>query len=304
MKQISLIIISIFALSSLHAEQVNSADAPEGKVHIYKQEGDTAREMEIFFPKDHDPATKAVPGIIMFHGGGWGGGHRKQFRYLCHYFSTRGLVAATVTYKLAPKARTEKTKGTASRKRVCITDAKSAIRWYKQNAKELGIDPRKIVAGGGSAGGHISLLATTNPGLNDPRDSKKYDTTVAAYLLFNPALSAADAKDSEVDFLQHLKDDLPPAIVFFGSEDTWLKKGWKAASAKISSLNIADSVEVRIADGQRHAFFNRQPWTDVTLIEADRFLKALGYLEGDPTLTMPKTGEKLKDANKTVDSTR
>ena len=56
MKQLSLIIISILALSSLDAEQVNSADAPEGKVHIYKQEDDTAREMEIFFPKDHDPA--------------------------------------------------------------------------------------------------------------------------------------------------------------------------------------------------------------------------------------------------------
>ena len=43
-------------------------------MHIYKKEDDNAREMEIFFPKDHDPATKAVPGIIMFHGGGWGGG--------------------------------------------------------------------------------------------------------------------------------------------------------------------------------------------------------------------------------------
>ena len=299
-----LFLLILLALSCLDAEQANSADAPEGKVHIYKHEGDTAREMEIFFPKDHDPATKAVPGIIMFHGGGWGGGHRKQFRYLCHYFSTRGLVAATVTYKLAPKARTEEAKSTESRKRVCITDAKSAIRWYKQNAEELGIDPWKIVAGGGSAGGHISLLATTNPGLSDPRDPKKYDTTVTAYLLFNPALSTADAKDSEVDFLQHLKDDLPPAIVFFGSEDRWLKNGWKAASAKISSLNIADSVDIRIADGQGHGFFNKQPWTDITLIEADRFLKALGYLEGDPTLAMPKTGEKLKDANKTVDSTR
>ena len=304
MKHCTLFIL--LSLSYLDAKQIAKVarDAPVGKVHIYKQEGDTAREIEIFFPKDHDPATKAVPGIIMFHGGGWGGGHRKQFRYLCHYFSTRGLVAATVTYKLAPKARTEEAKSTESRKRVCITDAKSAIRWYKQNAEELGIDPRKIVAGGGSAGGHISLLATTNPGLNDPGDPKKYDTTVAAYLLFNPALGAGDAKDPQVDFLQHLKDDLPPAIVFFGSEDTWLKKGWKAASAKISSLNIADSVDVRIADGQRHGFFNRQPWTDVTLIEADRFLKALGYLEGDPTLIMPKTGEKLEDANKTVSSTR
>lgn len=285
----------LLPFSCLDAKKVNSADAPVGKVHIYKNKGDTAREIEIFFPKDHAPATKAVPGIIMFHGGGWGGGHRKQFRYLCHYFSTRGLVAATVTYKLAAKAGVKNNvKGTESRKRVCITDAKSAIRWYKENAKKLGIDPLKIIAGGGSAGGHISLLATTNPGLNDPSDTKKYDATVAAYLLFNPALSASDAKDPQVDFLQHLKDDLPPAMVFFGSEDTWLKKGWKAASTKMTSLKISDSVEVRIANGQGHGFFNRQPWTDVTLIEADRFLTALGYLEGEPTLIMPKTGEKLQ----------
>ena len=63
MKHCTLFIL--LALLSLDAEQVNSADAPEGKVHIYKQESDTAREMEIFFPKDHDPATKAVPGIII-----------------------------------------------------------------------------------------------------------------------------------------------------------------------------------------------------------------------------------------------
>ena len=289
-----LIFLILLPLSCLDAKQGNSADVPVGKVQIYKNEGDAAREIEIFFPKDHDPAQKAVPGIIMFHGGGWGGGHRKQFRYLCHYFSTRGLVTATVTYKLASKAGPKNAKGAESRKRVCITDAKSAIRWYKQNAKRLGIDPLKIIAGGGSAGGHISLLATTNPGLNHPSDTRKYDTTVAAYLLFNPALSASDAKDPQVDFLQHLKDDLPPAIVFFGSEDTWLKKGWKTASAKMSSLKISDSVDVRIANGQGHGFFNRKPWSDVTLIEADRFLKALGYLEGNPTLIMPKTGEKLE----------
>jgi acetyl esterase/lipase len=287
-----LILLILLALSSLDAEQVNSAGAPEGKVHIYKQEGDTAREMEIFFPKDHDPATKAVPGIIMFHGGGWGGGHRKQFRYLCHYFSTRGLVAATVTYKLAPKARIEEAKSPESRKRVCITDAKSAIRWYKQNAEELGIDPRKIVAGGGSAGGHISLLATTTPGLNDPNDPKAYDTSVAAYLLFNPALSAGDSKDPEVDFLQQLKADFPPSIAFFGSEDNWMKKGWDPAYDKMKSLGVK-SADFRIAEGMGHGFFNRQPWADVTLIAADKFLKELGFIEGEPTLAAPKTGEKL-----------
>ena len=85
--------------------------------------------------------------------------------------------------------------------------------------------PNRIVAGGGSAGGHISLLGTTNPALNDPNDPRGIDTSAAAYVLFNPALSKSDAKDPDVDFLQHLKADFGPAIVFFGSEDPWLKKG-------------------------------------------------------------------------------
>ena len=292
MKKLPSTIIFLLTLSSLDAEQVNGTDAPEGKVHVYKQVDGTNREIEIFFPKNHAPATKTVPGIIMFHGGGWGGGHRKQFRYLCHYFSTRGLVAATVTYQLATKAGANKAKGTKSRKRVCITDAKSAIRWYKQNADKLGIDPKRIIAGGGSAGGHISLLATTNPGLNDPDDPKGYGTSVASYLLFNPALSAGDAKDPEVDFLQHLKADFPPAIVFFGSEDNWMKKGWVPASEKMNLLGIK-STDLRIAEGMGHGFFNRQPWADITLIAADKFLHDLGFLKGDPTLAQPKTGEKL-----------
>ncbi len=281
------------AMSSLLvAEETKSLDNPKGKVFVYKGEGKTAREIEIFFPEGHDPATKAVPAIIMFHGGAWHGGVRGQFSNLCHYFSTRGLVAATVTYKLAKKGGA---KGPESKKRVCITDAKSAIRWYKQNAKILGIDPAKIIGGGGSAGGHICMLATTNPGLDDPKDSKEFDTSVAAYLLFNPALSASDSKDSEVDVVYHLKEDFSPAIVFFGDQDKWFKKGWKAATKKIASLELNDSVKVRIADGQGHSFFNKEPWAGVTYIESDKFLKSLGYIEGEPTLKNPVTGEKLRD---------
>ncbi|MHC4997073.1 MAG: alpha/beta hydrolase family protein, partial [Planctomycetota bacterium] len=118
------------------------------------------------------------------------------------------------------------------------------------------------------------------------------DTSVAAYVLFNPALSKADANDPEVDFLHHLKADFGPAIVFFGSEDKWLKNGWVPATEKMKTLGIT-SVELQIAEGQTHAFFNKQPWKNVTLIAADRFLSKLGYLEGAPTLSMPKSGEKL-----------
>jgi len=197
-------------------------------------------------------------------------------------------VAATVSYRLATKTYD----GDGSRKRVCVTDAKSAIRWYKQHAKELGIDSRRIIAGGGSAGGHISLLATTNHQLNDPHDDRSYDTSVAAYLLFNPALGMADAKDSEVDFLQHIRPDFPPAVVFFGSKDEKWLKGWNAAYEKMQSLNI-HSVEFWIAEGQQHSFFNKQPWQDITIRASDEFLKTHGLIDGKPTLRLPKTRERL-----------
>jgi acetyl esterase/lipase len=248
--------------------------------------------MEIYFPKGHDASKKTVPGIILFHGGGWGGGSRKAFSYQCNYFASRGMVAATVTYRLRTKADRATMKDGQSSKRVCIPDVKSAIRWFKQHASELGVDPNRIVAGGGSAGGHISLLGTTNPGLNDPNDSKEVDASVAAYVLFNPALSKSDAQDPDVDFLRHLKADFGPAIVFFGSEDKWMKNGWTPAAAKMKSLGIT-SVDLRIAEGETHAFFNKQPWKDITLIAADEFLTELGYLKGKPTLSLPKSGETL-----------
>ena len=106
--------------------------------------------------------------------------------------------------------------------------------------------------------------------------------------MFNPALTAFDANDPEIDFLQHLDADFPPAIAFFGSNDSWLK-GWNAALEKLKSLEN-HSVETQIAEGQKHAFFNSQPWADATLIAADKFLNKLGFIEGEPTL---KTDAKL-----------
>ena len=272
---------------------IRQADVPKGKVYVYKQVDGVNREMEVYFPKGHDASKKTVPGIILFHGGGWGGGSRVAFSYQCNYFASRGMVAATVTYRLRTKEDQAALTEGQSTKRVCIPDVKSAIRWFKQHARELGVDPNRIVAGGGSAGGHISLLGTTNPGLNDPNDPQGIDTSVAAYVLFNPALSKSDAKDPDVDFLRHLKADFGPAIVFFGSEDKWLKNGWTPAAAKMKSLGIT-SVDLRIAEGETHAFFNKQPWKDITLIAADQFLNKLGYLKGKPTLSLPKSGETLE----------
>ncbi len=287
----------LFAISGLALAAEPSATArdadPIGKVVVYKTSGGKERKMEIFFPPNHDPTKAKVPGLILFHGGGWTGGTLAQFRVACDYFASRGLVCATAEYQMLSKAATKLPAG-ESKKRVCVTDAKSAIRWFKHHAGELGVDPARIITGGGSAGGHISALATMNLGLNDPLDPKDIDTSVVAYLWFNPAFAPTDRNDPEIDILSHMKADLPPAIVFFGDKDTW-KPGWDAAHAKWKELGV-EGIDLRIAPGQPHSFFNKEPWRTVTLIAADEFLVKHGLLAGKPTLTLPTTGKELVPA--------
>jgi len=283
---------AVVAAQPQQRQKSDSQDAP-GKEMVYKQSGGAGRVMEIYFPPNHDPKKDKVPGLILFHGGGWSGGTLSQFRYACAYFAKRGLVTATVQYRMLTKEESSKLPKGETRKRVCITDAKSAIRWFKQQADTLGIDATQIITGGGSAGGHISTLATLNPGLNDPADPKDVDTSVVAYLLFNPAFQTNDDQDKEVDVLRFLKKEMAPAIVFFGTNDSSWKPGWDTAYAKLKKLGNTTTLE-RLAENQAHGFFNKDPWRTVTLLEADRFLVKQGLLKGEPTLTPPTTGETLK----------
>ncbi|MBM4155780.1 MAG: alpha/beta hydrolase [Lentisphaerae bacterium] len=275
-------------------EPGGEAPAPKvepGKVFVYKQSAGKAQELEVYFPKDWSPSNK-VPGLILFHGGGWTGGTLDQFRYACRYFATRGLVAATANYRMLAKAEQKGLPAGESYKRVCVTDTKTAIRWFKQHAGELGIDPKRVITGGGSAGGHVSVLATTTPGLDDPSDLPGFDTSVVAYVLFNPAFHESDAGDPPIDVLRHLRADLPPAIMFFGTEDDW-KKGADAAFAKLKELGNK-TTEMWLAKGEKHGFFNKPPWQDVTIAAADRFLAGLGLLKGECTLPAPAGGEALE----------
>jgi len=288
------LLASILAISISLVETVRSEEAPPGEVRIYKHSAGKPRKLELYFPPKHDPDNAKVPGLILFHGGGWSGGNLSQFRRACAYFASRGLVCATAEYRMLTKEETQALPAGETKKRACVTDAKSAIRWFKQHAGELGIDPARIITGGGSAGGHISALATLNPGLNDPADPGDIDTSVVAYLWFNPAFSPDDSKDPEVDVLRFVKRDLQPAIAFFGTEDPW-KKGWDTALAKWREAGCS-SIDLRLAEGEQHGFFNKDPWQSVTLIAADRFLAGLGLIKGEPTLPVPQgAGTLVKD---------
>ncbi len=283
-------ITSFFTLLLCSLSQAEGSPTPTGKVFTYKETNGVKRELEVFFPDGHDPSKQAVPAIVFFHGGAWVKGGRGSFSHQCAYFAKRGIVAATVTYRLVSAKDRKAIKDKTSFKRLCIPDAKSAIRWMKEQSGKIGVDPTKIILSGGSAGGHICLIASHNEGLNDPNDNLKFDTSAFAYILFNPALTK-NANDKEVHFIQHLNSNTAPAIAFFGDKDKWLN-GWNPAYKKWKSLS-PKTIEVHMAIGEDHAFFNQKAWRNLTLLAADQFLQKHGILKGKPLLSSPIDGKKL-----------
>lgn len=269
------------------AEPVTAGDG-EMKVFHYRDASgnDAARcEIEVHFPKGHD-ASKPVPAVILFHGGAWRRGDREDMRPICEYLAGRGIVAASANYQF------QRDKKDVKQKRNCITSAKSAIRWYKQHAAELGVDPSRIVTGGSSAGGHICLLATLNPGLNHPDDPADIDTSVAAYLLFCPAVKTKIHEgDPEVHFEKHLGNGMAPALVFLGENDSW--NGHWSRSHEVAKQAGIKAAEQWVGPGQPHGFTKEEPWRTLAFIKIDEFLVSQGLLTGACTLEAPATGEQL-----------
>lgn len=288
-----------FLVKSAHAQDDPTEGVPvaeritanPGKKFIYKTVNNQEQAMEIFFPEDWQPSQKRVA-MLLFHGGSWKNGNLNQFRYDGEYFAKRGLVVATANYRMLNAAEEEALPPGESRKRICITDARSAIRWMKQHADELGIDPNRIITGGGSAGGHLAVMASLVEGLDDPSDPKEFDTKVVAHLLYNPAFAEAGKdRDDLVDVFSQFKKGMTPAIYFFGEQDNW-KKASDILVPKV--VANGDEASLWVASGVGHSFFMKMPWKNACLIEVDKFLVVQGFLNGisplvqDPKATLVK----------------
>lgn len=248
------------------------------------------REMKLFIIKP--PAWKATdrrPAIVFFHGGGWVGGGANSFVMQSEHLAARGMVCVEVDYRLLSEAKPEEPP------LVCVQDAKSAMRWVRSHAAELGIDPRRIAAGGGSAGGHLAAFTGMVEGLDDPQDDKSVSPKADALVLFNPVYdngptgwAPARVGDRYQEFspAHNITADDPPTVVFFGTKDQLVPV--KTAEKFMADMKAAGvRCETHYYAGQEHAFFNREPWKTRTLIAADKFLASLGWLKGPPTITPP-----------------
>ena len=172
------------------------------------------------------PRTEGLlPGVLLVHGGGWAGGNRSHTELIAEKLARRGFVVVNATYRLAPAARFP----------APLHDLQQALRWMRDHAAELRLDPARIGAWGYSAGAHlVSLLGLLGPAdaLYDaqvrvraivaggvPSDLRKYrgGTLVPAFLgerwsPDSPVFRAASP-------VTYVRPDCPPVFLYHGGAD-------------------------------------------------------------------------------------
>jgi len=259
---------------------------PDVKTFTYKTVGDRELKIYIHYPPGWK-ASDSRPGIIFFFGGGWIGGRIEQFLPQAEYLAGRGMVAARADYRVKSRDGITPDK--------CVEDARSAVRWMRKNAAKLGMDSKKLIASGGSAGGHLAACTMIPKNVEADGDDLSISTIPQAMVLFNPVLSLETEQllkrlngdkqlARKISPTRHLDKNSPPAIILFGTNDRLKIHGdeyWKKARA------IGARADEFLAEGQGHGFFNRSPWTERTLVTVDKFLVSLGYLNGEPTIEAP-----------------
>ncbi len=253
----------------------------------YKSLPDGDLFLEVHTPENID-TSKLHSGMVFFFGGGWNGGSRDQFAEHAKYFSQRGMVCFLADY------RTKKSHGTSPFQ--SVEDAKSAMRYIRENASAFHLDPDKIIASGGSAGGHLAAATAMVEDYNDETDNLTISCKPNALILFNPVIDNGPggygykrigSAYKAFSPLHNIKKGAPPTIIFLGSNDKLIPVT-TVEYYKVVMDKVGSRCEVNIYDGKGHGFFNYKIFDmyEKTVSAADHFLVSLELLDVEPKVTI------------------
>lgn len=253
------------------------------EVILYKEVDTTQLFLEVIYPEEMDQ-TKEYPAMVFFFGGGWVGGERSHFEHQADYFAKRGLVCFLVDYRTRNKHQTSPFES--------LKDAKSAIRYIRKNAAKFHVSPSKIIASGGSAGGHLAAATALSSEFNEATDPLDISPVPNALVLFNPVIDNGPGGygyerigETYPSFspLHNIRAGAPPTLLMLGTQDR-LVPVTTAQYYQLVMEKIGSRCELKLYENQPHGFFNYPnfEYYQKTLLAADEFLQSLGYLGDQP----------------------
>ncbi|MDO9378703.1 MAG: alpha/beta hydrolase [Nocardioidaceae bacterium] len=141
----------------------------------------TVVRLRVYRPRSR--SSRALPLVVLFHGGGWVQGDPEQDEWLASRVATRTqAVVVSVAYRLAPEHPFP----------AGLDDCWAATCWVHANAAELGGDPDRLAVMGDSAGGNLAaVVAQLARDAGGPR--------LRAQVLIYPGTEMIDVYDSEVE---------------------------------------------------------------------------------------------------------
>ena len=259
---------------------------------------DRKEKLDLYQPASRDPKTLS-PAAVIIHGGGWVGGDKAANREFITgtTLAKAGYVCVSIEYW----------KGSKDRWPTNLQDCKNAVRWLRVNAGRLHIDPERIGVIGGSAGGHLALMAayTAGPTELDPKplypgisdrvsacvnmygianlatrqgtdkngtpDGKVSDSTQ----LFPETLTAAPEKWKQASPVSYVQRDCPPTLILHGTHDTTVDRDQSKELEK--ALKSAGAIsQLIMVEGANHAWplkTGKFDYTDEVVAFFDKHVK-------------------------------
>ncbi|MCG9792280.1 alpha/beta hydrolase [Flavobacterium algicola] len=253
MKSISLMITTAVLLFSIIS--VAQTKYEPDSVFVYKNTTQGELKMNVFKPQVSG-CNKELPVIVFFFGGGWTGGSANQFYQQARFFADKGMIAISAEYRISGKHKTSPFES--------VTDGKSAIRYVREHAAELGIDPEQVIASGGSAGGHVAVCTGVIEGFDEINENLKISSVPNAMILFNPVVDTTDKgygakkvvdRETEISPVHHIEKGIPPTLIFHGTADKTVPFENAERFTKLMQ-QAGNKCELISYEGQDHGFFN------------------------------------------------
>ncbi len=279
-------------LESLRTE-IHPKDPPEvSKRVLFRHKvvlgkaGERDLQGDVFTPKRIPKEPR--PAIVFLHGGSWKFGSPSQFHYHAAYLADKyDFFAVSVDYRLSGEAKFP----------AALQDAKCAIRWIRSQAKNLNIDPERIVICGGSAGGHLSSMVATTAGIKEYEGEggwQEYKSHANLAIFLNGEFdmwdlvekgSLIDAmrdfigrysrdepeKYDELSSVKRIHRGVPPTLLLHGTKDKCVSHEQSVAFLK-QLKKVGVDGELELYEGKPHAWFNFEPDRTIVLERMEKFL--------------------------------